>query len=331
MALPNGDVLVTWFSTTSETGREVAFAGARLAAGTRDWTQAFLVYKPPDRCQQTPAFFFDNATATLHLYTAYSAAATYGNAVVARKLSKDYGHTWSTGEIVMPEHDGRLGHLPFERVTVLPDGRWAMPQTKLPSSSNLQLSGDGGRTWTPTRGDMAGIAQMVVLRNGSWLAFGRDDTTPPAHMPRSLSNDEGETWTYSQSSFYPLTYGHRHVFFRLHEGPLLLVSFTLNGHIVTASGRTCIGRGLYAAMSDDDGETFPVLKLLVDNWAPPTKYETLDGSKWTATNTTAEPEGYLSARQDAQGFIHVVSSRQYYRFTFSWLRAPAPDFACPPS
>lgn len=96
-------------------------------------------------------------------------------------------------------------------------------------------------------------------------------------MPMSLSSDQGKTWTYRASPFPPIASGQRLVLKRLHSNalhavdPLLLVSFTsgknkqpeANGmEFVDQQGRTFTGHGMYAAVSFDDGETWPIRKLL---------------------------------------------------------------------
>lgn len=129
----------------------------------------------------------------------------------------------------------------------------------------------------------------------------------------------------------PLSYGHRHVFFRIASGALLVVSFTSGTYMTTHSGRQVRFTGLYAALSDDEGDSFLVLKPLVAENSAPKHFPTLDGKIWLMTNTTAEPEGYLTARQGGDGMIHVLSSRLSYHFTESWIRQPPPDAPDAPS
>jgi formylglycine-generating enzyme len=113
---------------------------------------------------------------------------------------------------------------------------------------------------------------------------------------------------------------------RLREGPLLLVSFTgererRDGHGVRGSpGRKFRGVGMFAALSFDEGQTWPVRKLLTPGQGE------YDGGAWTgaftASPTRAEHGGYLAATQTPDGVIHLISSRLHYRFNLAWLKEP---------
>ncbi len=39
---------------------------------------------------------------------------------------------------------------------------------------------------------------------------------------------------------------------------------------------------------------------------------------------TAEPRGYLSVCQAADGVIHLIGSKQHYAFNLAWLKTPMP-------
>ena len=147
-------------------------------------------------------------------------------------------------------------------------------------------------------------------------------------MPMSLSTDGGKTWTYHASEFPPIDGGQRLVLMRLREGPLLLISFTDHplrtaeadrGMTFTDSeGREYRGFGLFAALSYDEGKTWPVRKLLTDG-----ERRLLNGGAWTQffemDGTHAEPRGYMAATQTPDNMIHLLSSRLYYSFNLAWL------------
>ena len=77
--------------------------------------------------------------------------------------------------------------------------------------------------------------------------------------------------------------------------------------------------GMFAALSVDEGETWPVRRLVT-----PGEGE-YDGGGWTrrftASPSEAEPKGYLAATQSPDGMIHLISSRLHYRFNLAWLTA----------
>ena len=164
------------------------------------------------------------------------------------------------------------------------------------------------------------------------MALGRGNSIKDAsgrlRMPMSRSTDWGKTWTYSASEFPPIDGGQRLVLLRLNEGPLLLISFTDHPlrtpeaergmDFTDQKGNTYKGYGLYAALSYDEGKTWPVKRLLTDG-----KERFLDGGAWTKhfimDENHAEPRGYMAATQTPDNLIHLLSSRLYYCFNLKWL------------
>jgi len=171
---------------------------------------------------------------------------------------------------------------------------------------------------------------VAELGDGRLLAFGRGDSIN-GRMPMSVSSDLGKTWTYHASPFPPIDGGQRLVLKRLQEEALLLVSFTSGNRSVPESkgmtfmnqeGQEFTGHGLFAAVSFDDGETWPLRKLLTPGEGK------FNGGAWTqdftATPTRAEHAGYLAATQTPDGVIHLISSRLHYRFNLAWLKQSKP-------
>jgi len=93
--------------------------------------------------------------------------------------------------------------------------------------------------------------------------------------------------------------------------------------ITDASGTKRNIRGLFAAMSEDDGKTWPYIRLITDD-GPARTIECTDGAAITMSARNSEYRGYLSACQSLDGLIHVISSRNHYTFNKAWLRTPPP-------
>ena len=117
---------------------------------------------------------------------------------------------------------------------------------------------------------------------------------------------------------------------RLKEGPLFFASFArepdeslppLMG--TAASGERRPATGLYAALSYDDGKTWPMLRLVTDG-GPERTAQTTDGRGFTLGSTSAEPRGYLSVWQGKNGVIHLISSWNHYAFNRKWIEAGPP-------
>jgi formylglycine-generating enzyme len=81
---------------------------------------------------------------------------------------------------------------------------------------------------------------------------------------------------------------------------------------------------MFAALSFDEGETWPVRRLMTDDRPA----HALDGGAWTRSfqmdPNHAEPRGYLAMTQSADGVIHLVSSALHYEFNLAWLKTPMP-------
>jgi len=340
----NGDLLAIWFSTESESGTEMAIWASRLRAGNKDWDEASPFYKVPDRNMTGSSLFYDKDSGTLFHLNGMSAAGWWKNMIVTLRTSTDNGSTWSKETIIAPEHTMR--HQVIAGMFKTKEGWLVQPCDAGPGGADgsaILVSKDNGKTWadpalnidTPkfeagnVGGTIAGIHTGVVqLKNGDFMAFGRANDIQNAdgvkRMPMSISKDGGKTWTYSASEFPPISGGQRLVLRRLNEGAILLVSFTHHPLRVSKdkAGMEINGKkvyGIYAAVSFDEGKTWPVKKLISDG-----KHRYMDGGAWTGAfimdETNAEPRGYFAATQTPDNIIHLISSKNHYRFNLEWLK-----------
>ena len=343
----NGDMLAIWFSANQENGRGMVVLSSRLKKGATEWTPAELFYKVPDR-NMTGSSIFNNGKGTMYHFNGVEAAGDWQNLMMVMRTSTDNGFTWSKSHIIAPEHTKR--HQVISGTIMTPEGWMIQACDAGPGSHDgaaIHISKDGGKTWNdPWDGapmpdfkeggkgtTIAGIhVGVVTLKNGNLLALGRGNSMEGENgkkmMPMSISNDMGKTWKYQASEFPAIDGGQRLVLMRLKEGPLLLVSFTdhpqrtrkedLGMEFTDANGNKFMGYGMYAALSYDDGKTWPVKRLLVDG-----KERHLNGGAWTGDfdmdATHSEPRGYLAGTQSPDNMIHILSSRIHYRFNLAWL------------
>jgi hypothetical protein len=343
--LPNGDLLAIWYSTRSEYGPVLTVVASRLRPGKETWDPCSEFFKAADHNMHGSSIFHDGNGTIYHFNgMAPKAKAGWKQLALLLRVSEDNGVTWTPPRAVGDRFTTRHQVISGMRRTqegVLIQNCDAVPGGN--GGTALHISRDGGKTWTdPGRdkprpsfteggkgeGTIAGIhAKVAELSDGRLLAFGRGDAID-GKMPMSISSDLGRTWTYKASPFPPIGGGQRLVLKRLREGALFFVSFTsgkrqkpeANGMSFTdRNGRTFTGHGLYAAVSFDDGQTWPVRKLLTPGEGR------FNGGAWTqdfmATPTRAEHAGYLAATQTPDGVIHLISSRLHYRFNLPWLVA----------
>lgn len=343
----NGDLLAVWFSANQENGRGMVVLQSRLKAGMQQWEPATNFFKVPDR-NMTGTAVFNDGEGVLYHFNGVEAAGDWQNLMMVMRTSTDNGYTWSVPRIIAPEHGRR--HQVISGTIRTSEGWFVQLCDAGPEGNDgaaVWVSKDRGETWHDpwdgagkpdfeeggTGTTIAGIhAGIVELKDGSWMTLGRGNSIVTSEgekrMPMSISENGGKTWHYSASPFPPIDGGQRLVLMRLHEGPILLVSFTDHPQrtpekergmvFERADGSQFRGYGMYAALSFDEGKTWPIRKLLTDG-----RPRFLDGGAWTGffemDDTHAEPRGYLAGTQSPDGTIHIVSSRLHYQFDLNWL------------
>ncbi len=334
VACANGDLLAIWYTCRSEPGRELAIAASRLRRGQEEWDEASPFWDAPDRNDHAPAIWHDGQGTLFH-FNGLAAAATWGSLATILRTSIDHGVTWSKARLIMPEHG--LRHMPVTTVLRTRDGAILVPCDAVTGGHGgtaVLISRDGGKTWIdPGAGKpkpefrdgaqgawIAGIhAGIVELKDGRLMAFGRGDSIQ-GRMPQSMSSDGGATWTYSASPFPPIGGGQRLVLLRLAEGPIFFASFGREMTFRDAAGQEYKGSGLFAALSMDEGQSWPLRRLVTDGGPA----REIDGGgntgRFLLSRTTAEPRGYLAACQTPDGVIHLITSKNHYAFNLAWLK-----------
>ncbi len=336
--LPNGDLFATWYTTKTERGRYLAVAASRLRKGASEWDEPSLFYKVPDRNMHATAIWWDRSGNTIYHFQGVGASYGWGDLALFMRHSTDNGVSWSKPHWINQMHG--LRNMPIAGVIKTTGGVIVVPCDAVTGGSGgtaVHISKDNGISWHDpgagapdpvfmegnTGGWIAGIhAGVAELKDGSLIAFGRGDNINGL-MPVSRSDDMGATWSYAASEFPAIAGGQRLVLMRLQEGPLLFVSFTgthNNDHgleFTRKNGETFRGYGLFAALSYDEGKTWPVRKLLTPGAGE------YDGGAWTrefkTDETHAEPRGYMAATQSPDNIIHLISSKLHYRFNMKWL------------
>ena len=344
----NGDLLAVWFSTNEEKGREMVVLSSRLRAGSCEWEKPRMFYQIADR-NLTGTALLNDRQGTLYHINGVEAAGHWQNLMMTLRTSTDNGQTWSKPRMIAPEHTRR--HQVIAGTSITKEGWFVQACDAGPGGRDgaaVHISKDKGKTWTDpwdgaplpdfkegrTGTTIAGIhAGVVQLKDGRLMALGRNnsirDKEGRLRMPMSVSDDMGKTWHYSASEFPPIDGGQRLVLMRLNEGPILLISFTEHPYrtpkeergmmFTNQSGKPFKGYGMYAALSYDEGKTWPVKRLLTDGI-----YRFLNGGAWTQffemDENHAEPRGYLAGTQTPDNMIHLITSRFYYKFNLAWLK-----------
>ena len=328
---PNGDLLAVWYSCVDEAGAELCNAASRLRAGATAWEPASPFWDGADVNDHAPKLWWDGGTTLYHF-----ARGREENIV---RTSVDSGASWSPARLIQPV--GEFGNAPLR----LRDGTLVLGNDARQVS--LVYSRDGGATWAWNEvekgaGDVRpggrgprypGIhAPLAELGDGRILAFSRNDKVEDQarfdfRTPASWSADLGRTWTYAATEFPAISSVQRAALIRLREGPLLLCSFTdqwrdwkkRRGMTFRSAAGEFTGYGLFAALSLDDGATWPLRRLLTPG-GPAREVNGIDALMFTLDDARAEPCGYLAAIQARDGRVHLLTSRNHYAFNLAWLR-----------
>ncbi|MHC4756044.1 MAG: SUMF1/EgtB/PvdO family nonheme iron enzyme [Planctomycetota bacterium] len=320
---PNGDLLASWFSTVAEGGREMVQGCSRLRWNDEQWDQASQLWDAPDRNDSGHRLWYNGKDTIYHFANPSFAAVSM--AILAIRESTDNGVTWSVPRVVLPEF--ARGQGPANMIFRLKDGAIAFPTDF--GGSRVWISRDETLTWNRASGETAGFhAPVIQLDDGRLIAFGRGGNID-GMMPMSISSDIGKSWTYSASEFPPIGGKQKAVLLKLKQGPLFFASFAdLGTDIVDASGTKRKIRGLFAAVSNDNGKTWFNKRLVTDD-GPPRPVETTAGGLCLMSSSNGEFRGYMSAIQATNDLIHLITSRQHYAFNLKWLTTPQPAAATP--
>ncbi len=330
---PNGDLLAVWFSCGDEGGPELTVLASRLRHGASEWEPASPFWEGPDINDHAPKLWFDGDRTLFFL-----AKSLAGDIV---RTSTDSGATWSKAKLFQPEAE--IGNMPLRTRA----GLLLLPLDGNKPGASLNLSRDGGQTWqylpAPGKPDFrvgghgnrfAGIHNALAeLADGRLMALGRFDQASQQELfnnrtPLSMSSDGGRTWTYSASEFPAISTVQRAVLLRLREGPLLFCSFTDEQSkwkqrkgmtFKAADGSGFTGYGLFAALSYDEGQTWPVRRLVTPGGAE-RAVPGVDKHEFILGDLLAEPSGYLYVCQTRDDQIQLISSKNHYVFNLAWLK-----------
>ncbi len=351
--LKNGDLFATWFSAKKECGRELTVLASRLRYGHEQWDPADEFYKIADRNMSSTAIV-QHPNGRLYHFNGIAMSGTEFHLVSIFRYSEDNGVTWSREQYLNSEYSTNkpicAPVIDLEGRILVPADQYdmeAMQQGTVLFRSSATLdcfeqqtcygkNRENFLTRHGTAGWIAGVHGAVLpLKDGRLLAFGRSESRcgrqlMEGKMPMSLSEDMGRSWSYRPAPFPPIGYAQRCCLLRLFEEAIVFFSFTdpqydlksgnIRGMDLTDShGEILHGYGLYAAVSFDEGATWPVQRLITTA-KPPQEYDPgASCPTFVMDKTHAQPQGYMQAVQAPDGMIHLISSRLHYRFNLPWL------------
>ena len=348
---PKGDLLVCWFHGSGErTADDVLIRGARWSRSKGAWSRPFTMADAPGFPETNPVLYIDRKE-RLFFFWPLIIAHRWETALMKYRISTDYQQaegppSWAFQDNIVlspkniaaktkafvaaaaagaspqlaaagarlveraeDEYFSRMGWFTRTHPLELPSGRLLVPMYSDGYSFGIMaISDDGGVTWKgsePIVG-LGGIQPSVVRKNdGTLVAYLRDNGPAPKRALMSESKDDGESWTEARDSDI------------LNPGTSVEVIRLRNGHWIMVYNDLERGRySLVAAISDDEGRTWPVRRHL-------------DG---TPGAELPNQYHYPSVIQARDGAIHVTysyftpegKSIKHARFDEGWVRAGDP-------
>jgi len=201
--LPNGDLLLAWFSGVKEEADKCAIAVSRLPHGSTQWSPPRIVSERDGYSNQNPVIFHDVSTSTTWLFHSQLAAgAGEGLDTLWVLTSADGGVSWSAPAPFLDFTKKKKGIFDRNRIVVRADGSLLFPlywtTDKVPNQATMLISNAANHSQWGAPLDVAGADNLVqpsVVRTapGTLMAFFRDRKAQ--HVFGAASADEGRTWT----------------------------------------------------------------------------------------------------------------------------------------
>ncbi len=211
--LPDGDLGCVWFGGTQEGVPDISIWFSRLSPDAAAWSAPVRLSADDTRSEQNPVLAIAPDGDLWLFYTAQRAG-HQDTAEVRLRVSGDSGVSWSAPRTLFPANDSG-GVFVRQPPVTLPSGRWLLPVFHCVATpgrawvgdqdtSSVMISDDGGATWRerPVPGS-TGCVHMNVHRlpDGTLLALFRSRWAD--HVYRSVSTDDGWTWTEPEPTELP--------------------------------------------------------------------------------------------------------------------------------
>lgn len=294
--LPDGDLLSAWYAGEDEARPDAAVVTARKSPGGAWSRPPQIVADTPGKPEGNPILWV-NRRGRLQLFygTIHGEIAgpsgsrgCWGTVDQKMKLSPDLGRTWSDDIMLRAQWGCVFRTKPLD----LENGDTIIGVAYHPGNSLFLISEDDGDTWWYT-GEVPGVPNqhptMIRRADGSLLALLR-----PRHgntrVGRTVSRDNGRTWETAVHTDLP------------NPGAAIDMVKLADGRVVLAFNPIERGRNVLAlAISEDEGDTFPVVR----------EVEREDEGEFS----------YPALIQCRDGLLHMTYTHLRTRIKHVWLTA----------
>jgi predicted neuraminidase len=278
---PDGSLLVCWYHGSGErTSDDVKVEAARRPRGSKQWGGRFTLADAPGFPDTNPVLFVDSHRRVWLLWSTVMAN-QWESALLRYRISSDYrgagAPKWAVSDplLFVPRNftelvqkavgqsgrakrvydraadklASRTGWMTRTHPLELPSGRILVPlYSDGYNFSLIAITDDGGATWTTSEPliSAGGVQPSLVRgRDGTLVAWMRDNGPAPKRVMRSESKDDGITWSKVVDTDLPNP-GSSVEVIALRDGAWLMVSND------PEKGR----HSLLAALSEDEGQTW---------------------------------------------------------------------------
>ena len=306
---PNGDVLMVIYTSYDEYEPGVSLIASRLRFGADQWDMPDRMFDFAAANDHAPLLWTDDSA--IHFF--WGSPRLDGGFPFQWTSSNDCGATWD--EVKFPKFVSVIGSHSRQPINTAFRDKYSTIYVASDGSggtSVLWASKNDGQTWYDTIGRSAGRhTTYALLSDGKTiLGMGGKNTDIDGYMPKAISSDGGRTWTVNKTPFPTQGSNQRPSVLRLQSGHLFFAGDFQ--HIRGQKPDTINENGSYIALSDNEGETWIIKKLV---GAQP--HENPSNHNGHATI------GYSVARQAPNGMIHLITTMNqpclHFELNEAWI------------
>jgi predicted neuraminidase len=318
IALPNGDLLCTYYAGIYERGSGESIVLARLKNGSKKWTEPAVVSYHEDWANQNPLLFLAPDNTLWLFHTTQRGGHDQTKDLVYGLKSVDQGYTWSEPITVFPQ----VGLYTRQPLVVF-QNQWLFPvyhsaggsitSNAQKDHSYVEISSDAGKTWKECDVEgSGGFVQMNILKlsNTSLIAFYRSRYADWIYQSES---SDGCSWTAPHATKLPNNNASIQAI-RLKNGHLVMIFNNTQSEFKPEHADTASRRILSMAISEDEGKTWPWIRDL-ENSTLSQPILPLEDAEYS----------YPSVIQSADGMIQVAytfrrETIKYMTFSEDWIK-----------
>lgn len=318
LALPNGDLLCTYYAGIYERGSGESIVLSRMKKGSKKWTEPVVVSYHEDWANQNPLLFLAPDNTIWLFHTTQRGGHDQTKDLVYGLKSVDQGYTWSDPITVFPQ----VGLYTRQPLVVFRN-QWLFPvyhsaggsitSNAQKDHSYVEVSADSGKTWKECDVEgSGGFVQMTILKisDNSLIAFYRSRFADWIYQSES---SDGCAWTAPHATKLPNNNASIQAT-RLKDGHLVMIFNNTQAEFKPEHADTASRRILSVALSEDDGKTWPWIRDL-ENPTISQQILPLEDAEYSYPSITQSADGKIQA-----AYTFRRETIKYTTFSEDWIK-----------